>query len=227
VNDETIGGGHPTAKDNVVDPGKLMTTASVVLWIVIILLPLLVLFSQIFYTSAGLEATGGIYASLFRSFALSAAIAAAAILLGWIPGQLLGTCRSHRDMLLLLLLMPLVLPRYVLYYAWTLMLSPTTALGAYLSGKPDLARFIGVLSSSLVLILWYWPLAALLIAQGWRNIDKEIRECASLDADGFGIFRKITCLTCPAIAAGPACAILFPSELATFHLAGIRTIGRN
>jgi len=214
VSDETIG-------------GKFLTVASVVLWIVIIFLPLLVLFAQAVSPAAELEAADGIFASVFRSFALSAAIAAAAVLLGWVPGRLLGTCRTHKDLLLLLLLIPLVLPRYVLYYAWTLMLSPTTALGAYLSGKPELARFVGTFSSSLVLIFWYWPLAALLIAQGWRNIDKSIRDCASLDADSFGIFRNITLplLWRPLLLAFCVCFVLSLSEFATFHLAGIRTIG--
>jgi ABC-type Fe3+ transport system permease subunit/sugar lactone lactonase YvrE len=227
VNGKTIDGGASNVKDSVVNPGKLLMTASVVLWIVIILLPLLVLFSQIFYSGTGLEATGGFYASVFRSFALSAAVAAAAVLLGWIPGRLLGTCRNHRDLLLLLLLMPLVLPRYVLYYAWTLMLSPTTALGAYLSSNSNLAKFVGVFSSSLVLIFWYWPLAALLIGQGWRNIDKEIWEGASLEADGFGIFRNITLplLARPLLLAFSVCFVMSLSEFATFHLAGIRTIG--
>jgi len=214
VNDETIS-------------GKFLTAASVVLWIVVIFLPLLVLFAQTVLPVAELETTDGILASVFRSFALSAAIAAAAVLLGWIPGRLLGTCRTRKDLLLLLLLMPLVLPRYVLYYAWTLMLSPTTALGAYLSGRPELARFVGTFSSSLVLILWYWPLAALLIAQGWQNIDKSIRDCASLDADGFGIFRKITLplLLRPLLLAFSVCFVLSLSEFATFHLAGISTVG--
>jgi ABC-type Fe3+ transport system permease subunit/DNA-binding beta-propeller fold protein YncE len=214
VNDETFG-------------GKFLTTASVVLWIIIILLPLLTLFSQILYPAAKPEAGDGIYASVVRSFALSAAVAAAAVLLGWIPGQLLGVCKTRQDLLLLLLLMPLVLPRYVLYYAWTLLLSPTTTLGAYLSGKPGLARFFGVFSSSLVLILWYWPLAALLIGQGRRNIDRSIRDCASLDADSFGIFRKITLplLARPLLLAFSVCFVLSLSEFATFQLAGIRTIG--
>jgi ABC-type Fe3+ transport system permease subunit/sugar lactone lactonase YvrE len=139
---------------------------------------------------------------------------------------LLGMCRAHRD-LLLLFLTPLVLPRYVLYYAWTLLLSPTTALGAYLSGRPGIARFVGIFSSSLVLVLWYWPLAALLIGQGWRNIDRSIRNCASLDADGFGIFRRITLplLARPLLLAFSVCFVLSLSEFATFQLAGIRTIG--
>jgi len=125
VSDETIG-------------GKFLTAASVALWIVVIFLPLLFLFAQVVWPAAELEAADGIFASVFRSFGLSAAIAAAAVFLGWVPGRLLGTCRTRKDLLLFLLLMPLVLPRYVLYYAWTLILSPTTTLGAYLSGKPEL-----------------------------------------------------------------------------------------
>ncbi|MBN2593250.1 MAG: 6-bladed beta-propeller [Sedimentisphaerales bacterium] len=207
--------------------GKLLTVTSVVLWVVIILLPLLVLFVQVLSPSTVPEAAGNIYISMFRSFGLSAAIAAAAVLLGWVPGQLLGTCRTRRDLLLLLLLMPLVLPRYVLYYAWTLMLSPTTTFGAYLSGRPEVARFVGTFTSSLVLIFWYWPLAALLLAQGWRNIDRQIRDSASLDASSFGIFRKITLplLGRPLLIAFSVCFVLSLSEFATFHLAGIRTIG--
>jgi ABC-type Fe3+ transport system permease subunit/DNA-binding beta-propeller fold protein YncE len=197
------------------------------LWAVVILLPLAIFLSQVISPAAELKTTDRILASAFRSFALAAVIAGVAVLLGWVPGRLLGTCRTGKDLLLLLLLMPLVLPRYVLYYAWTLLLSPTTTLGAYLSARPELARFVGTLSSSLVLILWYWPLAALLIAQGWRNIDRQIWDCASLDANGFGIFKKITLplLARPLLLAFGVCFVLSLSEFATFHLAGIRTIG--
>jgi ABC-type Fe3+ transport system permease subunit/DNA-binding beta-propeller fold protein YncE len=123
--------------------------------------------------------------------------------------------------------MPLVLPRYVLYYAWMLLLSPTTRLGTYLSTRGELARFVGSFSSSSVLILWYWPLAALLIAQGWRNIDRQIWDCASLDVDGFQMFKKITLplLARPLFLAFWVCFVLCLSEFATFHLAGVQTIG--
>ncbi|UCF14311.1 MAG: 6-bladed beta-propeller, partial [Phycisphaerales bacterium] len=162
-----------------------------------------------------------------RSVALATAIAAAAVFFGWVPGRLLGTSGKGRDLLLLLLLMPLVLPRYVLYYAWTLLLSPTTRLGAFLSAKPELARFVGTFSSSMVLVLWYWPLAALLIAQGWRSIDRRVWDSASLDADRGQIFRFITLplLARPLTLAFGVCFVLSLSEFATFHLAGVETIG--
>jgi len=208
-------------------PARFLTAASLALWVAVIFLPLAILFVQAIYPDAEFKITEQILASLFRSFALAAVIATSAVFLGWVPGRLLGTSRSHKDLLLLLLLMPLVLPRYVLYYAWTLLLSPTTTLGAYLSSKPELARFVGAFSSSSVLILWYWPLAALLIAQGWRNIDRQIWDCASLDASGFGIFKRITLplLARPLFLAFGVCFVLSLSEFATFHLAGIRTIG--
>jgi ABC-type Fe3+ transport system permease subunit/DNA-binding beta-propeller fold protein YncE len=150
-----------------------------------------------------------------------------AVLLGYHPGRLLGTARARHDLLLLLLLTPLLLPRYVLYYAWSLMLTPSTALGAYLAANSHIARAIHALTSSAVLVLWYWPLAALLIAQGWRNIDRQIWDCASLDAKPLEVFRGITLplLLRPLLLAFAACFVLSLSEFATFHLAGIRTIG--
>ncbi|HUW19693.1 MAG TPA: 6-bladed beta-propeller [Sedimentisphaerales bacterium] len=207
-------------------PRRLLTSASLALWAAVIFLPLLIVFTQALRPAVASE-TGRVFASALRSFALAAVIAAVAVLLGYIPGRLLGTCRTHRDLLLLLLLMPLVLPQHVLYYAWTLLLSPTTELGKYMGARPELARFVGTFSSCLVLILWHWPLAALLIAQGWRNIDRQIWDCASLDAGAFGRFKNITLplLTRPVLLAFGVCFALSLSEFTTFHLAGIRTIG--
>ena len=212
----------------------VLTVTAVGLWAVIIFLPLVVLFVPAIFLSTEFvpgtpygETADHIFPAMFRSFGLAGIIASVAIVLGWIPGRLLGTCRTHKDLLLLLLLAPLVLPQYVLYYAWTLLLSPTTRLGGYLSSKPELARFVGTFSSCLVLILWYWPLAALLIAQGWRNIDRQIWDSASLDADSFGIFKKITLplLARPLLLAFGVCFVMSLSEFATFHLAGVNTIG--
>ncbi len=208
-------------------PSKFLTTISLALWAVVIFLPLVVFLSQALSPVGELELTSRIVPAALRSVALAAIIAAAAVLLAWIPGRLLGTSRRGGDVLLFLLLMPLVLPRYVLYYAWILLMSPTTKLGAFLSGKPELARFVGTFTSSMVLILWYWPLAGLLIAQGWRSIDRRVWDSASLDASRVQMFRNITLplLVRPLILAFGVCFVLALSEFATFHLAGVETIG--
>jgi ABC-type Fe3+ transport system permease subunit/DNA-binding beta-propeller fold protein YncE len=202
-------------------------TGSLALWVLLIFLPLIVLFASAVHPTSSFESGGNFFAVIFRSFALAAVIAFVAVLLGWSPGRLFGTSNKHRDLLLLLLILPLVLPRYVLYYAWTLILSPTTYLGAYLSQRIELARFIGNLTSTCVLILWYWPIAALLISQGWRRIDRQIWDSASLDADRFGTFTKITLplLARPVLLAFGVCFVLCLSEFSTFQLAGVETIG--
>ncbi|MHC4432963.1 MAG: 6-bladed beta-propeller [Planctomycetota bacterium] len=208
-------------------PAKLLIAGSLTLWAVVILVPLAVFFAQAVYPATAVQTTSRIVPAAFRSVGLAGIIAAVAVLLGWVPGRLLGTCRRHRDLLLLLLLIPLVLPRYVLYYAWGLLLSPTTELGAYLSSRPELARFVGTFSSSLVLALWHWPLAALLLAHRWASFDRQILDCASLDANNFETFKKVTLplLARPLLLAFAVVFVLSLSEFATFHLAGVQTIG--
>jgi ABC-type Fe3+ transport system permease subunit/DNA-binding beta-propeller fold protein YncE len=204
---------------------RILIAASLALWGAVILLPLLVLFVRA--VSSSVEPQGQVFASAVRSFLLAAVISAVAVLLGYIPGRLLGSARSHQDLLILLLLMPLLLPRYVLYYAWSLLLTPNASLGTYLAGRPAIARAIHALTSSAVLVLWYWPLAALLISQGWRNIDRQIWDSASLDAKPLQIFKNITLplLARPLSLAFAVCFVMSLSEFATFHLAGIQTIG--
>ena len=242
-------GGRPAAAWAV---GRVLFLAlGVVAWAAIFVLPLLTL-----YAGAGTEsppassappqgpggesgetpwAAGS--AGWMRSIGLAAAIAALAVILGYVPGRLIGTAdlfsaragRGHtrQVMLLLLLLAPLLLPSYVLYYAWALLLSPTSALGGYLCARPEAARFAGTLTSAAVLMLWHWPLAAMLIAQGWRNIDGEVMEIARLDAGGV---RRFLAVTLPLLggAMGLAfglCFVLALSEFTTFHLSGLRTVG--
>jgi len=214
---------------------KFLRAVSLLLWAVLIFIPLVTLFVQSIFPSVESETTGRNSHLMFRSFGLAFIIAATAVLLGYVPGLLLGTSGGSRggsrgggwDLLLLLLLVPLVLPRYVLYYAWGLLLSPTTELGQYIAGSGELARFVGTVTSSVVLILWYWPLAALLIGQGLRNIDRQIWDCARLDANAFGRFKEITLplMGRTLLLAFGVCFVLSLSEFTTFHLAGIQTIG--
>ena len=197
------------------------------LWLWVIALPLLVLAVGALGAVPTPEVAPDVLASLSRTFLLSGLIAAVAVVLGWLPGKLLGTSQSHGGTLLLLLLLPLVLPRYVLYYAWTLLLSPTTYLGRTLASSGELAKLVGTVTSTGVLVGWFWPLAALVLAQGWRSIDGRIWDGASLDAGRVQVFRHITLplLARPIVLAFGVCFVLSLSEFATFHLAGVETVG--
>jgi len=208
-------------------PTRFVKGVCLALWVLGMALPLAALAVDAVSSSPAPEVVRPVFASLARTCLLAGLIGAAAVVLGWLPGRLLGTAGTHHGLLLLLLLTPLVLPQYVLYYAWTLLLSPTTSLGRILAARPDVARLVGVVTSTGVLIGWYWPLAALVLAQGWRSLDGRIWEGASLEATGPQIFRRITLplLSRAILLAFGVCFALALSEFATFHLAGVQTVG--
>ena len=75
--------------------------------------------------------------------------------------------------------------------------------------------------------MWYWPVAALLIAQGWKNIDSEVWDSSRLEAGSWMRFKNITLplLARPMLLAFGVCFVLSMSEFTTFHLAGVETVG--
>jgi len=208
-------------------PTKFVKGVCWTLWLLVIALPLLALTVDVVSSSPQPEVVRPVFASLLRTCVLAGIIGVVAVALGWLPGRLLGTSTSHSGLLLLLLLMPLVLPQYVLYYAWTLLLSPTTPLGRELASRPELARLVGSVTSTGVLVGWYWPLAALVLAQGWRSLDGRVWESAALEATGFQAFRHVTLplFSRVILLAFGVCFVLSLSEFATFHLAGVKTMG--
>ena len=162
-----------------------------------------------------------------RSFALAAGLAAGSVVLGYLPGRLLGTARRGATALWIAVLAPLLLPRYLLLYAWDLVRSPMTPLGNFLSARPAWATAAAAGTSSMVVVLGYWPLAALLIGLGWRTMDRDVQRSATLDASGPRRFLSVTLpLLAPALLlAFGVCFVLCLSEFATFHLAGVETFG--
>jgi len=208
-------------------PGRVLKGFCVVLWVAAVLVPLMSLAVEAVKYGPEQTLPGDVSGPVLRSVALAGLIAATAVVLGWLPGRLLGVATKGAGILFFGLLLPLVLPRYVLYYAWTVLLSPTTSLGSYIAARPELARTVGTVSCSAVLMLWYWPLAALILAQGWRSLEGGIWDCAVLDASRWQRFRYVVLplLARPAAMAFLVCFVLSLSEFGTFHLAGVRTIG--
>ena len=207
----------------------LLAGAGLAGWLAVIVVPLGFLFISSFSgPAAGAAAwpVGRIAALTGRSFALAGGIAALAVVLGYLPGRCLGTTRRP-GLMLALILAPLLLPRYVAYYAWWLPLSPTTAIGRFLAQHGELSRFVHGATTWMALVLWFWPLAALLIGQGWRGMDEEVLQSARLEAGKARRFARVTLpLLAPSLVlAFGVCLVLALSELGTFDLAGIETLG--
>ena len=198
------------------------------IWLLVILIPLILLYAGAATGSCEQVQDGFRYWKLtIECFARALLIGLFSVVLGYFPGRLLGTSGRFRTILFTLVMVPFILPSYVLFYAWTLPFSPATRLGDYLAQSPEAAKFLGSMLSSGVLVIWFWPLATLIIAQGWRNIDRTILESASLETGGLQIFRHVTLplLAGPMLLAFAVCFVMALSEFTTFHLAGVRTIG--
>ena len=205
---------------------RLAAGAGLAVWAAVIVTPLALLFVSCL-TAADPEWSNERLVSLtLKSFAWAAGIGATSVLLGFLPGVLVGSTRRG-GLAFVLLLAPLLLPRYVVYYAWWLLLSPTTALGRLLAEDAAVARFAHGLTAGGALVLWTWPLAALLIAQGWRALDRDVLRSARVDA---AAPQRLLRVTLPLMArslllAFAVCFVLVLSELGTFDLAGIETLG--
>ena len=209
----------------------LVAGSGCLVWLDVILVPLTLLYVSAIPAPAAGRASGSPWALAgvtATTAILAAAVAALAVILGCIPGRLLGTAERHWPVLFCLTLAPILLPRYVLYYTWSLLLAPTTPLGQVLAVQPlAVTRWIGTATAAVALVLWYWPLAALVLAQGWRNLDREVLESAALEA---GAWRRFTRVLLPMLRAPLALAFavsfaLVLTEYETFHLAGVSAIG--
>ncbi|MEN8127747.1 MAG: 6-bladed beta-propeller [Planctomycetota bacterium] len=196
------------------------------LWSLLFLLPFVGVIADVLGCKEPVVDGGQFYPVALKSLGLAAIIAMVSIVLGAIPGKLLAQSNKP-TILLLILIVPLVLPRYVQYYAWSLLLSPTTSLGKFLSGHSELAKVVGTASAMIVLLLWYWPLAGLLLARGWKNVSGTVLEAANLETTRRQRFMHITfpLLWRNIVLCFAVCFILVLSEFSTFHLAGVKTIG--
>ena len=209
--------------------GRFIFGCGMAAWAVFVLVPLAVLLTSSL-KSAGVDYVDSsrMFLLTLKTFGLAAIIAFSAVVLGYIPGRLLATTTpGGRDFVLLLLLLTIVLPRYMLYYAWSLLLDPATEFGRFLASDMSVARFVASFTSTTVLVMWYWPVAALLISQGWRNIDSQVWDSCRLEAGAWTRFKSITLplLAGPLLLAFGVCFVLSLSEFTTFHLAGVETVG--
>ncbi|MBN1817170.1 MAG: hypothetical protein JW828_07390 [Sedimentisphaerales bacterium] len=198
-----------------------------IIWTALIVVPLCSLLVQMRLSPDEILPASRIVVLLFHSVALSATIALVSVVLGFLPGRALGAARGGRGLFLLLILLSMALPRYVMYYAWSLLLSPTTFLGRMTATRMDLARAAGWITASGTLALWYWPVAAVILSQGWRQMNQDWIDSARLETGRWGVWRHILLplLIGPMGLAFMVCFVLALSEFTTFHLAGVNTIG--
>jgi len=119
---------------------------------------------------------------LIRSLTLSATATIGALLLGLLPAAILGSSgRRTMSVLMGLMLTPLLIPPQVYAYAWGLILAPSGLLGKWLPASESPMLVGGAVRAGLISAGWLWPVAAMILAAGWRRSGRTVYSLAILD----------------------------------------------
>ncbi len=129
-------------------------------------------------------------ALLATSCIWAAAVAVAAMIAGWAPGRLLGRAVGRRWSMPLaaLLLAPVCLPAYVIFYAWWQSWPADSALFRW-AVETDRVQLVKAVTLFVGFVSWSWPLAAWCVAGQAADTPRWRQEI--LELDGAGPLRRL------------------------------------
>jgi DNA-binding beta-propeller fold protein YncE len=132
--------------------------------------------------SAEIRSAGAL---LLTSSLWAIAVALGAVIVGWAPGRLLGRALPRRGYLVVaaLMLAPVCLPAYVVFYAWWQSWPADSALHRWALAHGWLPA-IKALTLYLGLLCWSWPLVAWCVAGSVLADPAEREELLRLDGAG-------------------------------------------
>jgi ABC-type Fe3+ transport system permease subunit len=122
---------------------------------------------------------------LLISVGWAAAVALGAVLVGWLPGRLLGRLAGRRAfaVVAMLLLAPVCLPAYVVFFAWWQTWPADSAVYRW-AVTHDLIGAMRSMTLYLGLVCWSWPLVAWSVAGCTAAAPARLNEMLRLDGAG-------------------------------------------
>jgi ABC-type Fe3+ transport system permease subunit/sugar lactone lactonase YvrE len=117
---------------------------------------------------------------LVRTWLIAAVVALGALMLAWPTGRLLADAESGRWWRWALIV-PLLVPAEVWGYGWSLLIDPAGSVGAWLSGSGFLALWLPRAGVTALMVAWFWPLAAWILAYGFSRVDRHVLDQARLE----------------------------------------------
>ncbi len=133
-------------------------------------------------TTATFVEMGGALGALWRSVAVALGVGLAATLLALPAGWVL---RQRARVGLALAVVPMLMPGYLAYAAYSTLRENDTWLGDWLGTMPtgfnaELGRWLAMAGVA----LWTWPIAALILATGFATVPGSVLEAIRLDGGG-------------------------------------------
>ncbi len=208
----------------------LARTFCLLVWFLVILIPpawlCLTLSASDWPRSEDLS-VGRYLTVLARTCGLGAILATVSVLAAWPAARLIGANPWARKWGPLLLVIPLLVPPQINFYAWGLLALPTSPLGVLLAKSDSLLAFSALARSILALGLWYWPLCSLILGLGWQRTDPDVWAQARVDAGAISRWYWIglPMLRNALILAWMIVFVLVLSQFVVFHLAAVDTLG--
>ncbi|MBC23648.1 MAG: hypothetical protein CMJ32_07005 [Phycisphaerae bacterium] len=199
-------------------------------WLACVLVPLAGLVSA-FIGDGGTDdivtevSTTGI---LLRTLGWSAMIAAVSASIGWIPGRYMARARGGgcNRVLWILMVVPMCLPAYAIFYCWYQAVPP----GSYLGNMAAENGMIPMLREGILLVsmtCWSWPIISLCVAACTSLRRDRVHELLTLDAAGPG--RRLAVAIredLPALLRGMLIVgMLMIANTVAFDLAQVQTMG--
>ena len=210
--------------------GLLLPLAALIVWLTAIAWPTVAGFSTILEPAASTQ-THNLVGVLITSLCWSAGIAFAATLLGWLPGRCLGGLIRQRRRALgalafAMLLVPLCIPAYLIFWAWWQAWPPTSFFyqwAVYHRAIPLLRQ----ITLAAGLICWAWPLASWCVAASVAMTPGETDDLLGIDGARLWTRLRIRLRQdATGLAAGAAIIMLvLLNETTSFDLAQVFTFG--
>jgi ABC-type Fe3+ transport system permease subunit len=134
---------------------------------------------------------------LASTVAWAMGVAVAAVVLAWLPAVALARrgafARGGNAVLAVMVMVPMLLPSYLIYHALGLSRAPQTLLGDWLEklshgAFPDAPVLAGRVLAFAGLALWMWPIAAVVMAWALAGVSPTVIE--SLRVDGASRVRR-------------------------------------
>ena len=170
--------------------GWILPAAALAAWIAAVGYPALALMPTLVEAQPA-EVAARNMASLFvTSFAWALSVAIAAVAVAWVPGRLLGRSVARRWYLPLsaLMLAPICVPAYVVFYAWWQAWPADSALYQW-AVDHDAIQCVKAATLFIGLLCWSWPVAAWCVA-GFAAAEPAHRD-ELLRLDGAGPVRRL------------------------------------
>jgi ABC-type Fe3+ transport system permease subunit len=170
--------------------GWLIPCAAIVLWLAAILWPLAAAIEVVLAQPRTDTHMHQAFRMVFISGGWGLAVALIAMLIGWAPGRWLGSTIRRRGFvpLAILMLVPIILPAYVVFYAWWSFWPADTGLfrWAVEHGQAQNVRYATLLVG---FVCWSWPIVAWCVAGSVSSVPAQREELLRLD--GATLFTRI------------------------------------